>query len=393
VNQEPMSTDLPPAAARFLDRVRSLEPPVDLVDRIRDAVDATPQQRGFLAGLPRFSVPRPAVLAAVAAAALLIAALLLRLGPLQVGPPVSPSPVPIDRLPSAGQMVARWAVGAGDQVAVVAHGYVWLENADRGSLSRFDPATGTASEPVDITRGFASSLTPTADATSVWVLDTNRNALVEIEPGSMAELRRIPLHGFGRDVAVANGIAWVTSSEFNGLLRVDLATEKVERVPMALQAPHSVLFDGQWLWVGTEVGTLARLDPATGAVQFQVQTGAVAFDMARVSDVIVVYGGALGTISLDATTGDVVARTAGFGTPIVNPTPLNGFGAPASGEDRLWAPKDTAVVELDAHTLRPIASLDLGLTGIVVVYGDGALWASGTDASGNTMLVQIQPTP
>ena len=99
-------TVLPPDAERQLIRMRSLEPPVDLVDSIMAEVEATPQIR---AG-PDLRAVSGFVLAA--ATVLLAMAVLLRLGAPNIGP--APTPVPLDQLPSAGTVEARISVDAGD---------------------------------------------------------------------------------------------------------------------------------------------------------------------------------------------------------------------------------------------------------------------------------------
>ena len=50
MTRRPSSPDLTPEAARYLDGMRSLRPPVDLVEHVMVEVEATPQERLGFAG-------------------------------------------------------------------------------------------------------------------------------------------------------------------------------------------------------------------------------------------------------------------------------------------------------------------------------------------------------
>src|SRR5207253_908762 len=132
MNRKPLPSDMTPEAVRYLDRMRSLEPPIDLVDRIMAEVEATPQLRPGLVAVP----PPMMVAATVAAAAavLLAFALLVRLAP-NVGPAPSPSPGGA-RLPTAGTVLHRFPTISTYRPAVVGHGFLWMEDAVRGNLIR-----------------------------------------------------------------------------------------------------------------------------------------------------------------------------------------------------------------------------------------------------------------
>lgn len=373
MNRSPMSPDLAPEAARFLDRMRSLARPIDLVDRIMAEVEGTPQLRPGVTGLPK-----PVMLAAAVAAVLLAVALLLRFGQPNVGPQPSPTQVPSGQLPSAGSVLNRFPTISTYKPTVFGHGFLWMEDEVRGELIRVDPETG-AETAIDIIHDSAGgALGVTVDETSIWVFDGATGELVEIDPESAQEVRRIRTPVFAGGLAMGGGVAWFADREASAVVRFDLETEKVTlRVPV--QAPGVLLIDGDSLWVGREDGALTRVNAATGAVEDEVTTQVVAFKLFRVGDTIVIDGGSGGIVSVDVSIMEVTGRV----------QELTGL---AAGDGRLWAAIDSGqLVELDPTSLQPVASLSLDLTEVHVAYGAGAIWAVGADASSNGVLLQVEP--
>jgi hypothetical protein len=388
MTQRPMPSDLAPEAARYLDRMRSLDRPIDLVDSIMAEVEATPQLRSWFAVLPR-----PVIITAAVAAALLAVALLLRFGQPNVGPQPSPSQVPSGQLPSAGTVLNRFPTISTYEPVVVGHGFLWMEDGVRGELIRVDLESGSETA-IDISHGPAGAgVRPAVDETSVWAFDDLTNDLVEIDPESAEEVRRIPIGCCASRVAVAGGIAWLADTAGNGnsrLTRVDLETEEVDlRVP--LQATGVLLIDGESLWVGRVDGALTRVNAATGVVEDEVTTQVVAFKLFRIGDTIVIDGGSGGTVSVDVGSMDVIGRVSQFEGGQFDPS-VPAYTGVAAGDGRLWATNESGqLVELDPASLQPLATLSLDLTELKVVYGAGSIWIVGTDASGNGVLLQIEP--
>jgi streptogramin lyase len=378
-------SDLAPEAASYLDRMRSLERPIDLVDRIMAEVEGTPQARPGLAVLPK-----PVMVAAAVAAVLVAVALLLRFGQPNVGPQPSPSQVPSGQLPSAGTVLNRFPTISTYEPAVVGDGFLWMEDEVRGELIRVDLETGNETA-IDIIRDSAGgAVRATVDETSVWVFDGATNELVEIDPESAEEVRRIPIGCCAGRFAVAGGVAWLADSEAKTLSRIDLEAEEVD-LSVPLQATGVLLIDGESLWVGREDGALTRLNAVTGAVEDEVTTQVVAFKLFRIGDTIVVDGGSSGIVSVDVGSMEVTGRVSQFEEGQFDPS-APAFTGVAAGDGRLWATNESGqLLELDPTSLQPLAALSLDLTELQVVYGVGALWTVGTDTSGNGVLLQVEP--
>ena len=370
-NQRP--SDLAPDAARYLDRMRSLERPIDLVDRIMAEVEATPQAR------PAWSVRPVTVFAAAAVAAVIVAIALLVRQPPNIGPP-NPTQ---HGLPSAGEVVNRipwdptllpWTFG---------HGYLWFGDSNSGELIRLDPDTG-AVDTIDVAGLGGVLVEATVDETSVWA-DGPVGSLTQVDPFSLQEVRRIPTGVDANQVAVAAGVAWLLDRANDVVVRVNLDAETVDLL-VPVESPSSILIDGNILWVGSENGVLTRVNAASGAVEDQFEHGGVAFSMAKVGSAILIETGALGgLVRIDINTGAIVHVGRGDTAAL----------DAASLGDRLWSAdfESGLLSELDPLTLQPISILDLELADVVLMAGLDALYAVGTDSAGDGYLLEVAPAP
>jgi streptogramin lyase len=105
---------------------------------------------------------------------------------------------------------------------------VWIADDRRNTVVRFDPGTHRASAPIRIPDGVTSDdIVAVADAVLVWNPTDGR--LTRIDPETRQVVRRIPVRGFrtgqqrntlSSEIAVANGVAWVTDPAANRVFRV-----------------------------------------------------------------------------------------------------------------------------------------------------------------------------
>ena len=366
-------TALPPDAERQLIRMRSLEPPVDLVDSIMAEVEATPQIR---VGPDFRAVPG---LALAAAAVLLALAVLLRLGAPNVGP--APTPVPLDQLPSAGTVQARISIDPGDVPAAFGHGFLWLTNTATGELVRMDPVNGSIASPLAVTE--AGSAVPIALTDSaLWVSDRRDSTLVELDPASLQERRRVSVDAAISAIAADAANLWLLDEEAEEVLRVD-ASDGSTTPSIAIQGATSLLVHGGAVWVGNEAGGLVRIDPATEEETGRVDVGVAATDLVAERDSVLVVGGhGEPVVRVDIGSMQVAVR----GSPVL---------AVAAENGRVWAVTASGhLVQLAPGTLQPIAAkaLELDAAGTLASAG-GSLWTTGLDQAGDAYLLQVTPAP
>ena len=366
-------TALPPDAERQLMRMRSLEPPVDLVDSIMAEVEATPQVR------PGPDLRSVSGFVLAAAAALLAIALLLRFGAPDVGP--TPSAVPLDQLPSAGSVEARISIEADDVPAAFGHGFLWLTNASTGELVRMDPSNGSISSPLVVTEP-GSPMPIALTGSAVWVADRRDASLVELDPATLEERRRIGAEGTIDAMAPDGTDLWLLDEEAGQVFRLDAAAGTTT-LSVPIEGASALTVHAGALWVGNAEGAVVRLDSVSGDETGRLDVGIAVRRLFADGDSLFVLGG----------TGDPLVRID------IGSMELAARGASvqaAVAEDgRAWAVLGSGhLVRLDPATLQPVAADVLGLDAAgTLATGGGSLWTAGLDEAGDAYLLQVRPTP
>lgn len=367
MNDSRFSQPLPADAARYLAAVRRLDQPIDLVDGIMAEVESTPQVR------PGPDFRSPSVLMLAAAAALLAIAVLLRFGVPNVGP--APTPVPLNELPSAGQVQDRFSIDADDVPAAFGHGFIWLTNATTGELVRMNPDNGSISTPQVVTEPGAEMALAVTD-TSVWVADRRDSSLVELDPTSLAERRRIPVSGSVSAIAVDGSTLWLLDREAGVVIGIDSADGSMtQTVPITGSA---LLVDGGWVWIAGDDGTLYRIDPASGAETGRLEIGIVADRLVASGESIVA-----------AAAGEPLVRV-GIGSMRLESRGVAAL-AVVSQDGAVWAVLASGhIVRLDPGSLQPVAATAVDeQTTATLAVGGGALWTTGLDAAGDAALLKF----
>ena len=363
------SQRLPADATRYLAAMRRVDQPIDLVDSIMAEVESTPQVRPS----PDFRISSGLVLAA--AAVLVALAVLLRFGAPTVGP--APTPVPLDELPAAGQVQARFSIEADDVPAAFGHGFVWLTNATTGELVRMNPDNGSIATPLTVTEPGTPVAIAVTDS-SVWVADRRDSSLVELDPASLEERRRIPGTADVSAIASDGLVLWLLEREAGVVVSIDAADgSTVQTIQIAGSA---LLVHGGSVWVAGDDGTLIRLDSTIGAETGRVEIGIVADRLVGSGDSI-----------LAVVAGEPIARV-GIGSMQVESRGLPVLAA-ALQNDQLWAVLPAGyVVRLEPDSLQPVAAtaMDEEATATLTV-GGGALWTTGLDGAGGAVLLKFEP--
>ena len=158
----------------------------------------------------------------------------------------------------AGQAAVGTSPGA---VAADANG-VWVTNADGGSVSRIDPATGAEQQTIAAGNGPAGVAIAGG---AVWVTNSLDGNVVRIDPKSNTPTQTV---GVGSQPgAIVSGPVglWVANRGDRTLARIDPSTGRIDKT-IALATGVDALAEGDGaLWVASELnGTVERIDPALG---------------------------------------------------------------------------------------------------------------------------------
>jgi YVTN family beta-propeller protein len=147
-------------------------------------------------------------------------------------------------------------------------------------LSRLDPGRG--SERTRLVRLPASDVSKrftdvAFGAGSVWLANRAANSVTEIDPGSLRQVREIPVGEAPTAVAVGLGSVWVTTLEDDTVWRIEVpgAGEAEVLKPISVgDGPVDIAVGDDAVWVVNSLdGTVSRIDPAKNEVVATVDVG------------------------------------------------------------------------------------------------------------------------
>ncbi len=171
-------------------------------------------------------------------------------------------------------------------VIAVATGFgsVWaLEGF--GTLARIAPSSGRVVKRISL--GAQAPYNIWIGAGSVWVVDDSAGTVLRIAPGPGRVTARIQVGDGPADLVFRGTTAWIVNHRDRGLVRLDTRTNRPTRVAtLPGDAPERVAYLDGSLWVTGRGTDLLKVDPASGAVDEQVDIGASGID-------VVAAGGAL----------------------------------------------------------------------------------------------------
>jgi hypothetical protein len=217
---------------------------VDAADRHRASV----RPRRAWTRLPR--VWRPALAAATVAAAVVAIALAAS----KLSPPPSPAVRPA--------VAARVHIGGQPQDAVLADGAIWVSDFT-GHVIRVDPASGRVTARIDVV-GHPQAIA--AGLGAVWVVspslsgNAERSVLSRIDPARGQVVDRIPVRGYVESVAVGDGAVWLIDSDRGALVRIDPASHAHSVIAPFAKAGTLAVGGNSRLWAVGDDGTVVTVD-------------------------------------------------------------------------------------------------------------------------------------
>jgi len=160
---------------------------------------------------------------------------------------------------------------------VVEFGSIWLADADRDRVLRYDPQDLSADPfviPVDdnevadaLPRFLAVG--SGAAAKGIWVVNELGDTVIRIDPETNEVTDRIQVEG-PTAVAADDAGVWVTSETHDRVHQFDLdgrALRTFEHADGIPDGPTTIVIDPNGVWIGSDLeSAVARIDPETNAV-------------------------------------------------------------------------------------------------------------------------------
>lgn len=283
-------------------------------------------------------------------------------------PPAAPAGLPVARPMTSLPVAAVIPIAkSADWVAITAAG-VWVGSSGPNAVSFIDPATNAVTRvevPGYPCAGLAS------DGADLWVplcgpvprlakVDLTTRALVAVFPIGPAA----PEGG----VATGAGSVWLVTDKTGTLARIDPATGAVRQTVQLPAGSYNPVFANGRVWVTRADGAaLSVVDPATGTVLGQVATGPH-------PRFVSAGGGAVYTLNQgDGSLSRVDTATRAAGKPVPLGTPGSG-GDIAYADGRVWTTMmGTPLTATDARTGRMLCQWK-GEGGDSLNIGHGAIW-------------------
>ncbi|MFF0529769.1 hypothetical protein ACFYT3_15380 [Nocardia amikacinitolerans] len=158
-------------------------------------------------------------------------------------------PIPVGKQP--------WGIEKGE-------GFVWTTNRDESTISKIDPATGTAKQIA--VGGVPQELVVTPGAVWVW---NYTDGVTRVNIGSSQVDREIPVKGLGSiaGIAAGGGYVWLSHAD-NTVTRIDAKTGTRTGDPIPVgKEPRSMAFGNGFLYVVNSADrTISAID-TTGTVR------------------------------------------------------------------------------------------------------------------------------
>jgi DNA-binding beta-propeller fold protein YncE/predicted Ser/Thr protein kinase len=168
------------------------------------------------------------------------------------------------RVDSAGQVIARVAIGGRPGALAFAGGRLWVADEDGRGVSAIDAATNRPA--VRWIAPHSAPLRLGAGAGAVWVSSAAAGVVRRIDPASATTGPPIRVGRGPAGITVGGGLVWVANSRSGTVTRVDPSLRAIVAAPTPVGArPGGIDAGTDTVWVAsTAEATLTRLDIHSG---------------------------------------------------------------------------------------------------------------------------------
>jgi YVTN family beta-propeller protein len=199
-----------------------------------------------------------------------------------------PTPIvigdPAADLPLASQLSTSIPVGVAPSAIVAGHGAIWVYNDIDGTVTRIDPATNAVMATIPVATPLDPALPPhdlpgmrqalpdlAIDATSIWAIKPEEQAVAQIDPETNTVVATIPLPAKAMSIASDGSSLWVALFASDSVARIDTATGEVVATIRNVPKPGAIAVAQDAVWVTNYMSNaVTRIDPTTNQVVTKV---------------------------------------------------------------------------------------------------------------------------
>jgi YVTN family beta-propeller protein len=261
---------------------------------------------------------------------------------------------------------------------------VWLADTDAGTVSRIGPDR----------RSFQSSpVLGSADGIaygwgSLWVTNSQRRALLQLNPNTMQEIQAFRVGNGPRAVKVGDSAVWVVNSIDGTVSRIGRDGVPGKPIPVG-PSPVGIAIGGGGVWVTSEEsGDVMRIDPQSSHVVEPIPSGRGAGGIAYGDGAVWVANRDDGTVSrIDPATNTVTNTIDGFDKP----------EALVFADGWIWVANagDGTITRIDPESPDKDKTVTLGSLANGLAGAGGKLWASTVAEGGHrggVLKVELVPS-
>jgi hypothetical protein len=249
--------------------------------------------------------------------------------------------------------------------------------------------------PVSRLDGFhATSLVAVDD--SLWVTQSDSDRLLRIDLKTGKVAARIDVGGSPGGVIAAAGAVWVHDWEHGRLLKIDARANRAVKALKVGTNNSDIAFAAGSVWTIDEHGQLLRIDPHTATVTRRRSLGAATTlpsnpprgsTLAAAGDTLWIVAGDGHIAELDARTGGILGHAQGPALPVETSRRA------VADDSGLWisSPFRHQIIHIDAHTRR-VAHLKIpGDPGPLAIV-DGRIWVGTLHNTGTVTRLTVLET-
>jgi YVTN family beta-propeller protein len=277
--------------------------------------------------------------------------------------------IPIERLKPEAVFAYP---GAPDWIAVDES--VWVSNAPKGTVARFDPKTNTVAATIATGNRPCSGLA--AAFGTLWVPNCGDKTMtrLDLKTGEAKATLRTTIGSSEGGVVAGAGSIWLMTDQKGTLARFDPDTNQVVAEIYVAPGSYGMAFGDDSVWVtSTEKGTVARVDPHTNLVVETIKVGPSPRFIAAGAGAVWTLNQGDGSVSRIDPKTNKVAATIEVGVP-------GPGGDIAVGEGSVWVTAfEFPLSRIDPST-NTVVQQFYGKGGDAVRVGLGSVWLSNLEA-------------